>query len=163
MICKICQKDVEKKKHNQIYCKDCAYKENLEAMRRWNKKYTALINSTPVFLKCEKCGETFQKVKFKHYGRRICCEKCKPEIEKAFNVSRCKKYYKINYHKVRARDKVNWCVSIGKLPKAETRVCVDCGKPAEEYHHEDYSKPLDVEALCKKCHIRRKEKNENEL
>lgn len=46
----------------------------------------------------------------------------------------------------------------GELVRAE--VCERCGKTAEENgkgldgHHDDYSKPLDVEWLCKSCHSR---------
>lgn len=30
--------------------------------------------------------------------------------------------------------------------------CSACGKKAEK-HHEDYDKPLDIEWLCKECHL----------
>jgi len=41
------------------------------------------------------------------------------------------------------------------LPRVSTCDCVDCGIQAAEYHHEDYSKPLDVEPLCRLCHTKR--------
>jgi len=35
-------------------------------------------------------------------------------------------------------------------------LCHDCGLvDAEERHHEDYSKPLEVDLLCKACHCKR--------
>lgn len=33
--------------------------------------------------------------------------------------------------------------------------CVDCGKPAIRYDHRDYSKPLDVRAVCGGCNWQR--------
>ena len=29
--------------------------------------------------------------------------------------------------------------------------CVDCGKPAAEYDHRDYNKPLEIEPVCRSC------------
>ncbi len=29
--------------------------------------------------------------------------------------------------------------------------CVDCGKPAKNYEHRDYNKPLDVVPVCRSC------------
>ena len=39
----------------------------------------------------------------------------------------------------------------GKLVK----VPCDCGSEKVEMHHEDYSKPLDVEFMCRPCHLER--------
>ena len=33
--------------------------------------------------------------------------------------------------------------------------CVDCGCKASVYDHRDYSKPLDVEPVCRRCNILR--------
>ena len=57
--------------------------------------------------------------------------------------------------KVLARSKVKVYADRGTIPKVTDLKCVDCGVQAEEYHHEDYSKALDVIALCKPCHIKR--------
>jgi len=56
--------------------------------------------------------------------------------------------------KVLARDKVRCRWRKGYIPKPTDCICAHCGVPAEEYHHEDYSKPLDVIPLCKPCHIK---------
>jgi hypothetical protein len=29
--------------------------------------------------------------------------------------------------------------------------CADCGEPAQEWDHRDYRKPLELEAVCRKC------------
>ena len=43
----------------------------------------------------------------------------------------------------------------GLIPNVKTLVCEDCGNQAENYHHEDYDKPLDLTPLCEECHRRR--------
>lgn len=43
----------------------------------------------------------------------------------------------------------------GELPHPTTLKCVDCGEPAKCYDHRDYEKPLEVEAVCRRCNSRR--------
>jgi len=52
-------------------------------------------------------------------------------------------------------ESVQYAIRSGKLQKSSACICQDCGKAANQYHHEDYSKPLDVIPLCKHCHIQR--------
>lgn len=43
-------------------------------------------------------------------------------------------------------------VKLGQLPKLDGSIaCVDCGGIATDYEHRDYSKPLDVEPVCRSC------------
>jgi len=37
--------------------------------------------------------------------------------------------------------------------KIEKSPCLKCGKSDSQMHHEDYSKPLSVEWLCRPCHL----------
>lgn len=46
-------------------------------------------------------------------------------------------------------------IKVGALPEAKTQRCVDCGERAEGWDHRDYSKPLDVQAVCGRCNTRR--------
>lgn len=55
----------------------------------------------------------------------------------------------------KAYQKVRRAVLAGDIPAARTLTCVDCGKPAWCYDHRDYSKPLEVEPVCRKCNARR--------
>jgi len=55
----------------------------------------------------------------------------------------------------RAIGAVGWAVKLGKLPKATELTCVDCGKPATQYEHRDYTKPLEIDPVCRKCNHRR--------
>jgi hypothetical protein len=52
--------------------------------------------------------------------------------------------------KYRARNAVSYAIASGKLVRLP---CVVCGNPKSQGHHHDYSKPLDVEWLCHKCHL----------
>lgn len=50
-----------------------------------------------------------------------------------------------------ARAAVACAVRRGALPRPETRACVDCGGVARDYDHRDYSRPLEVEPVCRSC------------
>ena len=53
--------------------------------------------------------------------------------------------------KVKARQTVNNAVRDGRLTRPDT--CKSCKKEKfVQGHHEDYSKPLDVDWLCLECH-----------
>ena len=53
-----------------------------------------------------------------------------------------------------AKSAVKNAVKRGALPRVTTQFCFMCGKPAEQYHHPDYSKPLEVIPVCRSCHMR---------
>jgi hypothetical protein len=63
------------------------------------------------------------------------------------------------YYRILAR--VQWAVLTGKLPRVSTQPCKGCGEQAKHYHHEDYSKPLEVTPLCISCHKKRHMEIEN--
>lgn len=53
------------------------------------------------------------------------------------------------------RFQVYGAVKEGRLPRAATLKCVDCGKQARDWDHRDYAKPLDVEPVCRSCNRKR--------
>ena len=64
--------------------------------------------------------------------------------------------YESNHREaIGARRILNHAIERGKVTKPDT---CPCGNPNPEGHHSDYSKPLMVSWLCKKCHeiLRRK-------
>lgn len=40
-----------------------------------------------------------------------------------------------------------------KRGKIKRNACVKCGNEQAEVHHSDYTKPLEIIWLCRKCHI----------
>jgi hypothetical protein len=107
---------------------------------------------------CKHCSNQIaQASRVKHPGQRSASdkayyEKTKVNIEKFREKSRAhKKKYKKQYE---AHLKVKWEVKSGRLQPVSECQCQKCGKVAEEYHHPDYSKPLEVIPLCKACHVK---------
>jgi hypothetical protein len=54
---------------------------------------------------------------------------------------------------IRAYSQLHSAIRQGKIPKLDPAIhkCADCGKPANEYDHRDYNKPLQVEPVCYVC------------
>jgi len=78
-------------------------------------------------------------------------------LEKVVLSNRKKVATSIRKHpdKYRARQKVQYAIRSGKLPRAKECICFDCNNQASHYHHEDYLKPLEVIPLCNSCHRKR--------
>ena len=56
----------------------------------------------------------------------------------------------------KATAQVHKAIKQGQIPamSPDTK-CVDCGKPARDYEHRYYSRPLDVEPVCRGCNQKR--------
>jgi hypothetical protein len=50
---------------------------------------------------------------------------------------------------------VSCAIKRGDLPPPSNFKCTDCDKPAAQYDHRDYSKPLDVQPVCRSCNYKR--------
>ena len=59
------------------------------------------------------------------------------------------KYRKNNPEKHQAHIALNNAIARGDIIR---KPCIKCGNPKSEGHHEDYSRPLEVIWLCRKCH-----------
>lgn len=69
---------------------------------------------------------------------------------KDFKATALKKHRTTHPDKYRARTAVNNAIRDGRLIR---QPCQNCGTTQNVHaHHHDYSKPLDVEWLCKDCH-----------
>lgn len=70
-----------------------------------------------------------------------------------------KKYIIANPEKHQAHIILNNAITSGKIAR---KPCEKCGETKTEGHHEDYSKPLEVIWLCRKCHCHiHKERRQN--
>jgi len=73
-----------------------------------------------------------------------------PEKYKKYMETK-KQWHRKNKHKRLAHLKVKRAIERGILKRPNR--CSSCGASCKpEAHHEDYSKPLDVVWLCRKCH-----------
>jgi len=87
-------------------------------------------------------------------------EQLNPDKTRFANRSKVVSWVERNPIKYKAHQKVQYAIRSGKLPKSSECMCNDCGKAANQYHHEDYSKPLEVIPLCKQCHVKRHDQRE---
>jgi hypothetical protein len=55
----------------------------------------------------------------------------------------------------RAHEAIKNQIRSGAMRPARECSCVDCGKPATDYDHRDYNKPLEVEPTCRSCNLLR--------
>lgn len=121
----------------------------------------------PLFKKCIACKKekaiTEFHVNYYRKGRmyrRSRCGKCSYENAKKYRDSR--KYKDLHIAQVqrnrakfpereRSRALLKEAVRLGKIQKSP--ICFECGENKRiQAHHEDYSKPFDVEWLCSRCH-----------
>ena len=94
------------------------------------------------YLKTEACKESNRRYKQSCKGK----ESVKRYDEKARRTHPEK--YEAHYKAANAEKK-------GLLIR---QPCEICGEVDVQKHHEDYSKPLDIEWLCKKCHQKKEKK-----
>lgn len=86
---------------------------------------------------CRTCGA----IEFRRgCNNRFQCTSCRP---RPFTLKQA------------AHSAVAVAVRRGDLPRARDCQCADCGGPAIEYEHRDYTKPLDVVPICRRCNLLR--------
>lgn len=107
----------------------------------------------------EERGSEFPRDKRIKSGRRSICKICVSAYNKGYKatvppaVVRSTKKYRARYpEKKLASGRLNDAIRYGKIIKPN--VCSRCGKGGDlDAHHADYSKPLEVEWLCRSCHV----------
>lgn len=89
------------------------------------------------------------------------CETCGDEEERSGVWQRfcydCIRAHSVAYSRLTspARAAVAREIREGRMKKASEFACVDCGKPARDYDHRDYARPLDVQPVCRSCNRKR--------
>lgn len=91
---------------------------------------------------------------------RCTCVKCGgiemlPGCTSGFVCLACKPNQNRVSLKSKAHVAVAGAIRKGLLQPARNFACVDCGGPAIEYEHRDYTKPLEVQPICRRCNLRR--------
>lgn len=96
--------------------------------------------------RCRECNRDKQR----EYRRTAPPERLTPK-RIAARRERVRRWNLENKEKKRAHKKVEVALENGSLIKPE--LCSRCARPGRiEAHHHDYSKPLEVEWICAKCH-----------
>lgn len=127
-------------------CKECSRARTL----RWQ--------ATPqgkAKLKAYADSGSHARARRKHYheNRDKYLAKAKEPGQRAKQLERQRRWRERNRHKTKAHDAVRYRVRTGQLARPETLPCVQCGEQATEYHHPDYSRLLEVQAMCHPCHL----------
>jgi hypothetical protein len=103
-------------------------------------------------------GVVTKKLGYVRQGSRRTCLDCRREFKCDPNARRsccldCGRKQERRRHHVYAL--VRMAVQSGILPVVTTLRCADCGVPATEYDHRDFTKPLKVDPVCHPCNIKR--------
>ena len=103
----------------------------------------------------------------KRIDGKIVCLDCSTPVEpspwaprgrrRALRCKPCKVARQAASHEIKriAHLEVARAIRRGTLKRPDEFVCVDCAKPALQYDHRDYTKPLDVVPVCRSCNILR--------
>lgn len=91
---------------------------------------------------------------------RCTCKKCGAvEIRSGcsadFKCRACEPIRREDSVQYRAHKAVAEAIRRGELPRPSSKCCTDCGSPATCYDHRDYSRPLEVQAVCRRCNALR--------
>lgn len=123
-------------------CRECNNPFPLEMFYVHSKMADGHLN------KCKECVKTRVKIhrrknvdRIREYDR----DRANEPARLAAKTSYIRQYRKDNPEKWKAHCALNNAVRDGKITK---QPCEVCGDPKVEGHHEDYSKPLEVNWLC---------------
>ena len=142
----------EKRNRNGLHgqCKECK-KLYDKAYRIKNKARIDARIKRYVKENSQQVKESRHKGYVKHREERLDRMKVYAKSHPEVNRKASKTYAEKNPEKKKAHQLLNAAVRAGKILRPE--ICEQCKKKSNvEAHHEDYSKPYDVEWLCRKCH-----------
>ena len=140
-------------------CSVCQVSKPLDAFNRQSSKrdgrQSYCRECAKAYHKSAKCRQAERHYKQSPRGRAMRLRReTSPEGREAIRQYR-RSYESQNREKRRAHKTTARAVNAGRLAPVTTLKCADCGAGATAYHHEDYSVPLAVVALCRQCHVNR--------
>ena len=150
-----------------IQTKQCSVCKQIKPLDEFYKKSAAKDGHRS---QCKECCQEYAKKHYtsggREYGNRYYAserghERCKVAWERYSTSERGKKthrknnniYYQKHPNEIRARRVIGHAIHNGKLSHVSKYLCRTCDNQAQEYHHPDYSKPLEIVPLCRKCHV----------
>ena len=173
----------------QSRCKTCATRIALEYYYQNKGKRKPRPVSGRVCTRCDnyKKASEFFKRSASIDGLQPCCKECDQQLRaeryygdwdreketrrrysqtpsaKKKHLEANRLYIQRNPEKSKARYAVSNALRDGKIERPDS--CLDCGLATRDLqaHHEDYSKPLEVEWLCTRCHGKRHRKFATEI
>jgi ribosomal protein S27AE len=98
---------------------------------------------------CRRYSIEFRNQHLEHY-REYDRQRFKTTERQQSLARRQKRYRASNPEKNKARNDVSRALRTGVLVR---QPCEKCGDIKVDAHHDDYSKPLDVRWLCRRCHL----------
>lgn len=96
---------------------------------------------------CPRCGLSFRRVSLGKTKVHSYCVTCHDEIAKVWRKDNPRTSEQRKKHNVRS-----YAQASQKRGKLVPRSCEECGERKAQKHHPDYTKPLYVKWLCKRCH-----------
>ena len=100
--------------------------------------------------RCRKCNS--ERGKLYRLRRREYFKKNNENIHKKYrstNLESQKIWRSKNNEKILAHQELHRAIKFGEIEKSQ---CVICKNKNAHAHHDDYSKPLEVDWLCRNCH-----------
>ena len=127
-------------------CKHCNKEKSVKSFS-WNNKKMGWRSHT-----CLDCYNQQQRDKRERYPERYKeARKRYYKKNRQIILDKIASYREQNSIKRYAQKIVEYAVKRGDIKK---KTCEICGGKETEAHHDDYSKPLNIKWVCRKCHRR---------
>lgn len=127
----------------------------LRSKREWAERNKEKVRQRQAEYRKSEKGKEYRRLYFQRNKQKIYEVKKRYRKTKSGYESMMRNFYKqlsLHPERHRARQIVNNALLTGKIIKES---CKDCGNSKSEAHHDDYTKPLQVDWLCRMCHIKR--------